>query len=300
MSHGIVAPKSGAKTLSETWTFVDGEWLPGNPGLIGPRSHAFWLASTVFDGARVFEGVMPDIELHAARLNRSAPSIGLKPIMEPDAIVGLVREGVKKFSPDAALYVRPMYWAEEDGPSAISPDPDSTRFALCLYEQPLPPPGIGLSLTLSPFRRPSLETMPTDSKAGCLYPNNARALREARGRGFDNALVRDMLGNIAETASSNVFMARDGVVMTPAVNGSFLNGITRQRTIRLLKEEGVAVQEVALRYEDFLAADEIFISGNFAKVMPVVRIDDRDLQPGPVARKARDLYWAFAHDRAAA
>jgi branched-chain amino acid aminotransferase len=300
VSHGIVAQKSGAKTLSETWTFVDGEWLSGNPGLIGPRSHAFWLASTVFDGARVFESVMPDIELHAARLNRSAPAIGLKPIMEPAAIVGLVREGVKKFSPDTPLYVRPMYWAEEDGPSSVSPDPDSTRFALCLYEQPLPPTGAGLSLTLSPFRRPSLETMPTDAKAGCLYPNNARALREARSRGFDNALVRDMLGNIAETASSNVFMARDGVVMTPAVNGSFLNGITRQRTIRLLKEEGVAVQEAALRYEDFLAADEIFISGNFAKVMPVVRIDDRDLQPGPFGRRARELYWAFAHDRAAA
>jgi branched-chain amino acid aminotransferase len=304
VSHGSSSQspivESRDRSFSDTWTFVDGSWIQGNPGLMGPRTHAFWMASTVFDGARWFEGVMPDMDLHAARLNRSAPAIGLAATMSPEAIVDLVRDGVKKFAPDTALYVRPMYWAEGDGIGAVSPDPDTTRFALCLYEQPMPAPSNGFSLTLSPFRRPSLETMPTDSKAGCLYPNNARALREAKSRGFDNALVRDMLGNIAETASSNVFMARDGVVMTPAVNGSFLNGITRQRTIRLLKEEGVAVQEAALRYEDFLAADEIFISGNFAKVMPVVRIDDRDLQPGPFGRKARDLYWAFAHDRAAA
>jgi branched-chain amino acid aminotransferase len=294
------ASKASERSFSDTWTFFDGSWIQGNPGLMGPRTHAFWMASTVFDGARWFEGVMPDMDLHAARLNRSAPGIGLAPTMSAEAIVGLVREGVKKFAPDAALYVRPMYWGEGDGIGAISPDPETTRFALCLYEQPMPAAGTSFSLTLSPFRRPSLETMPTDSKAGCLYPNNARALREAKSRGFDNALVRDMLGNIAETASSNVFMARDGVVMTPAANGSFLNGITRQRTIRLLREEGVQVEETALRYEDFLAADEIFISGNFAKVVPVNRIDGRDLQPGPMGRKARELYWAYAHDRAAA
>ena len=91
-------------------------------------------------------------------------------------------------------------------------------------------------------------------------------------------------------------MVKDGAVMTPASNGTFLNGITRQRMIRLLREEGLALEERTLRYEDFLDADEIFISGNYSKTMPVTRIDDRDLQPGPVARKARDLYWAFAHD----
>ena len=82
--------------------------------------------------------------------------------------------------------------------------------------------------------------MPTDSKAGCLYPNNARALRAAKAAGFDNCLVPDMLGNIAETATSNIFLVKDGVVRTPVPNGSFLNGITRQRTIGLLRAEGMA------------------------------------------------------------
>lgn len=285
---------------SETWTFVDGRWVDGNPGLTGPRSHAFWLGSSVFDGARFFEGVMPDMKLHAERLNRSAVALGLKPFVAPDEVVALTREGAKKFGADPQLYVRPMYWGEGDGPGAILPDPETTRFCLCLYVEPLPPASAGMSVTLSPFRRPTLETMPTDSKAGCLYPNNARALRDAKSRGFDNALVRDMLGNVAETTTSNVFMVKDGVVMTPMTNGTFLNGITRQRMIKLLREAGMEVVETTLRYEDFQGADEIFTSGNFAKTTPVIRIDHRDLQPGPVARKARELYWAFAHDGASA
>jgi branched-chain amino acid aminotransferase len=283
---------------SQTWNWFEGAWHEGNPPIIGPRSHAAWLGSSVFDGARIFEGVMPDLDKHCARVNRSASSMGLNATMGADAIMALVREGAKKFSPDAALYVKPMYWGESEGMSTIVPDPESTAFCLSLFEAPMPTPG-GLSLMKSSFRRPTMESMPTDSKAGCLYPNNARVLREAKARGFDNALVCDALGNVAETGTSNVFMAKDGVVQTPAANGTFLNGITRQRVIQLLRDDGVEVLEGTLRYEDFLAADEIFISGNYSKVMPVLRIDDRDLQPGPFYRKARDLYWAFAHSQAA-
>jgi branched-chain amino acid aminotransferase len=285
---------------SQTWTWFDGGWHEGNPGIMGPRTHAAWLGSSVFDGARYFEGVAPDLDLHAARVNRSAAALGLKPTMAADEIVALTHEGAKKFGSDVAIYVKPMYWAEADGLSTIIGDPDSTRFCLCLFEAPLAPPGSALSLTKSSFRRPTLETMPTDSKAGCLYPNNARALREAKGKGFDNALVLDMLGNVAETATSNIFMVKDGVVFTPAPNGSFLNGITRQRVLKLLRGDGLEVRETALRYEDFLGADEIFASGNYSKVTPVRKIDERELQPGPVGRKARDLYWAFAHDGRAA
>ena len=282
---------------SETWTWIDGEWHEGNPPMIGPRSHAAWLGSSVFDGARAFEGVMPDIDRHAERVNRSAETLGLSPTMTPEAIVGLASEGAKKFG-DQAIYVKPMYWAEADGSSTIIPDPDSTRFALCLFAEPMPTPG-GSRLTRTSFRRPTLDSMPTDAKAGCLYPNNARVLREAKAKGFDNALVCDALGNVAETGTSNVFMARDGVVMTPAANGTFLNGITRQRVIRLLRDEGVTVVEGTLRPDDFDAADEIFITGNYSKVMPVLKLDDREFQPGPFYRKARELYWAFAHNRAA-
>lgn len=280
--------------FSQTWTFLDGKWHEGNVPVMGARSHAFWLGSSVFDGARSFEGVAPDLDLHCQRINRSAVAMMLKPTMEPDEIIELAREGIKKFSVDQALYIRPMYWAEHGSPLAVAPDPDSTRFCLCIYETPMPPP-TGYSITMSKFRRPTLECMPVDAKAGCLYPNNARALFEAHERGFDNALLRDMLGNVAELANANVFMVRDGVVFTPAPNGTFLSGITRSRTIKLLKESGVEVVETILTEKDFAEADEIFSTGNFSKVSPIVQFEDKHMQPGPIAKKARELYWEWAH-----
>ena len=279
---------------SATWTYVDGGWHEGNVAIVGPRSHVMWLGSSVFDGARCFEGVAPDLDLHAARVNASARALGLAPTMTPEAIVALTWEGLRKFDGRTAVYVRPMYWAEDGGYMGVPADPETTRFCLCLYEAPMLPP-TGFSLTVSPFRRPTLETMPTNAKAGCLYPNNGRAILEAKKRGFDNALVLDMLGNVAETASSNVFVVRDGRVLTPAANGTFLAGITRHRSMKLLKEAGFEVAEATLSVADFKGADEIFSTGNHSKVVPVVRIEDRDLQPGPVARKLRDLYWDWAH-----
>jgi branched-chain amino acid aminotransferase len=284
---------------SQTWTFVDGDWHEGNVPMVGPRTHALWQGSSVFDGARAFEGTTPDTRQHFARVNRSAATLFLKPSVDVDTWQGLLADGLKKFSGSPAIYIRPMYWAEAGGYYGVPPDPESTRWCLCLYDVPMPEP-TGISITLSPFRRPTIETMPTDAKAGCLYPNNGRALMEAKSRGFDNCLLRDMLGNIAETGLSNIFMAKDGVVYTPATNGTFLNGITRQRTIALLRVAGVDVVEASLRYNDFEQADEIFSSGNYAKVMPVIRIDARDLQPGPMYRKARQLYWDYAHAGAAA
>jgi branched-chain amino acid aminotransferase len=215
---------------SQTWTYLNGDWHEGNVPILGPRSHAMWLGSSVFDGARAFEGVTPDLDRHCARVNASASALGLRPNMEVDHMVALVSEGLKRFRADAALYIRPMYWAEEGGYMSVPPDPASTRFLLCIYETPMPPPS-GFSVGVSPFRRPTPESMPTNAKSGCLYPQNGRAIMEAKARGFDNALVRDMLGNVAETGTSNVFMVKDGVVLTPVPNGSFLNGITRQRTI---------------------------------------------------------------------
>ena len=144
------------------------------------------------------------------------------------------------------------------------------------------PEAKGFSVTCSPFRRPSLEYSPTDAKAACHYPNSARAMREARARGFDNAVMLDPLSNVSELATANIWYARDGEVYTPVPNGTFLNGITRQRIINLLTEDGIKVHERSLKWQDFSEADEVFSTGNWAKVAPITRVEDRDLQPGPM------------------
>lgn len=281
-------------SYSQSWTFFEGDWHEGNVPIMGPRTHAAWLGSTVFDGGRAFEGVAPDLDRHCARVNWSATNFRLKAVVDTDTWLGLAREGIARFAPAAELYIRPMYWAQHGSGGGVLFDPETTNWCLCLYEAPMPKP-VGSAITLSPFRRPTMDCAPVDAKAACLYPNNSRALTEAASRGFSNCLMLDMLGNVAEFGNANVFMAKGGVVFTPAPNGTFLNGITRQRVIELLRGDGATVVEKTLRYEDFLNADEIFSSGNFAKVAPVIRIDDRQLAPGPFYRKARKLYWDFAH-----
>jgi branched-chain amino acid aminotransferase len=280
---------------SETWTFYNGRWQEGNFGILGPRSHAFWCGSSVFDGARAFEGVMPDAELHFARVNRSAEALGLAPTVSVDDWMAQAREGLTKFTSNEAIYLRPMYWAEEGGFMSVPPLAESTQALLCMYVTPMPEPKAGFSMCVSPFRRPTIETAPTNAKAGCLYPNNGRALRDAIQRGYENALILDMLGNVAETATSNIFAVKDGLCFTPVPTGCFLDGITRQRTIGLLRAAGTEVVEKSMSVQEFLDADEIFSTGNYSKIVPVTRFEERDLQPGPMAQKARNLYWDWAH-----
>jgi branched-chain amino acid aminotransferase len=281
--------------MSKTLTFFEDRWHEGDVRIMGPRTHGAWLASTVFDGARAFEGVMPDIELHCARVNRSAASLMLKPKVPQQRWLDLVHEGVARFDKAAELYIRPMYWAANGAAGGgVRFDPESTEWCLCIYEAPMPK-GAGFSMTLSPYRKPSAECMPVEAKAGCLYPNNTRALFESYGRGFDNCVLRDMLGNVAELANANIMMAKDGIVYTPSPNGTFLNGVTRQRVVGLLREHGATVVEKTMNWSEFEDADEIFSVGNFAKVAHANRIDERSLQPGPFYTKARKLYWDFAH-----
>ncbi len=283
----------------EIWTWTEGAWHQGDVKVAGAADHGLWQGTTVFDGARAFEDVAPDLDLHCARVNASARAMGLDPTLSDGEILELAREGLTKFRGDAPIYVRPMYWSRDCDPSLILADRTSTVFCLCLEALPMTDPASlpegGLRITTTRFRRPILATDVLDAKAGCLYPNNARMVAEAKSRGFDNALAQDLMGNVAELATSNVFIVRDGAVATPIPNGTFLNGITRQRIIRLLRDAGVEVRETVLTLEDVRAADEVFSTGNANKVVPVARLDDRTYGPGPVAKLARDLYWDFAH-----
>lgn len=271
-------------------TWIDGRWVEGNPPLLGPMTHAVWMASVVFDGARAFRGLAPDLDLHCRRLIRSAHVMGLAPPVTAEEVERLAWDGIGRFSADAELYVRPLLYSEE---GFVNPVPESTRFFLSVFEAPLPPPR-GLSAGLAPFRRPAPDMAPTGAKTSCLYPNVARTLRWARAAGFDTAVVLDGLSHVAEFATANLFLVKDGVVSTPVPNGTFLDGITRQRVIRLLRKDGFEVHERTIAFEEVSEADELFATGNYSKVVPVTRIGRRALQPGPVGARARDLYFRFA------
>ncbi len=275
-------------------TYFEGQWHDGDAPIMRAADHGAWLGSSVFDGARFFDGMTPDLDAHCARVNRSAEALMLTPSVTTEQMVELVQEGLQSYPTDTAVYIRPMYWGIDGDPTAIIPQEDSTGFAICLEEIPMAPESASATLTTTRFRRPVLESAVVNAKAGCLYPNNARMLQEARGKGFSNALVADAMGHVAETATANIFMVRDGEVFTPIPNGTFLAGITRARHIKNLRADGVKVHESVLSFEDFHDADEVFMTGNMSKVTPITALDDTQYQVGPIARRAREMYWDWA------
>jgi len=279
-------------------TWYQGRWHDGDVAVMRAADHGIWQGSSVFDGARWFDGVAPDLDAHCARVNRSAAALMITPTMTADEIARIAREGLKPYGKDQAVYIRPMYWALDGSELGVSPKENSTGFALCLEAVPMPAADATITLTRTRYRRPVLEDNVCNAKAGCLYPNNARMLVEAKAKGFSNALVADAMGNVAETATANVFMVKDGVAMTPIANGTFLSGITRARHIANLRADGIEVREAVLTFDDFHGADEVFLSGNFAKVTPVREFDGSHYQHGPVTRRARQLYMDWAHSAA--
>jgi branched-chain amino acid aminotransferase len=270
--------------------YIDGEWIEGNPAVLGPHDQAFWFATQIFDGARAFEGVAPDLDRHVERAFNSARHMGYEPNMNEDEVIDIALQACAKFPAGSELYVRPIFY-----PAAgfLYPDKDSTRFIMAVHEEPLPD-GSGFSVCLSSYRRPAPDSAPTLAKASALYPTTGMAVKEADDKGFDNAVMLDHENNVAEFGTSNLWIVKGGVAQTPVWNGCFLNGITRQRVLSLLNDDGIEAIERTLTWDDVKDADEIFSTGNFAKVKPVNKIEDRELQPGPVASRARELYWDFA------
>jgi branched-chain amino acid aminotransferase len=271
-------------------TYHNGQWSEGNVPLYGAMDHSVWMGSSVFDGARAIRGRLPDLRPHLERVVRSAQKVGLVCPVSVDEMEALVRDGVSRFPPDAELYVRPLVFACE---GFLLPVADKAGFALTLFDAPMPAFN-GFSACLSTLRRPDATMAPTDAKASALYANTSRAIREAQQRGFDQAIMLDSAGNVAEFASSNLFLVtEDGKVVTPVDNGTFLMGITRARVIELLGKAGVQVEERTVKREELETAREIFSTGNYGKVTPCVKYEGRTLEIGPVARKARELYLAF-------
>lgn len=277
-------------------TYFEGRWHDGDIAVMRAADHGIWQGSSVFDGARLFDGVTPDLDLHLARVNRSAAALMITPTVTAGDMLEIARDGLRAYGRGQAVYIRPMYWAVDGSDLGIAPAEDSTRFALCLEEVPMPPADAQTTVTRTRFRRPVLEDAVCNAKAGCLYPNNARMLVEARAKGFGNALVADAMGNLAESATANVFLVKDGVVFTPIANGTFLSGITRARHIANMRADGIEVRETVLTFDDALAADEVFLSGNFAKVTSVSRFDDREYRSRAMTDRIRGLYmdWALS------
>ena len=187
-------------------TYFEKNWHKGNIPIMNAADHGSWLGSTVFDGARYFDGVAPDLLAHCERLNQSAKAMGLVPTYSEKEIKDLILEGLTNYTKQSAVYIRPMYWGIGNGYSAIVPDADNIGFCICLEEIPMASDANTTTLTRTSFHRPILTDNLCNAKAGCLYPNNARMLQEASTKGFNNALIS---GLNKSTADAVIFFMAD-------------------------------------------------------------------------------------------
>ncbi|KKM99977.1 hypothetical protein LCGC14_1142400, partial [marine sediment metagenome] len=138
-------------------TYHDGRWHDGDIPIMHAADHGAWLGSTVFDGARYFDGMAPDLLAHCQRVNRSARALMMTPTVDPDDMMRIALDGLSAFPRDAAVYIRPMYWATQGGASAIVPLDEEIGFALCLEQIPMAAPDASTTLTTTRFRRPVME-----------------------------------------------------------------------------------------------------------------------------------------------
>jgi len=271
--------------------YYNGHWSESEPKVLGPLDQAFWMGSAVFDGARAFDGLVPDLDKHCQRLIESAEKMNLSPKQNAKEIEALCLEGVSKLPRNEDYYIRPMFYPVD---GAVVPDPASTTFILAIYEWTMSETPT-FTACRSSYRRPAKDMAPADAKACCLYPNVVRAKLEANRRGYDSGIVLDANGNVAEFETSNLFLVKDGEVHTPILNGTFLNGITRQRIMQLLQNDGYIVRERSIPYEEILSADELFSTGNLEKVIYCTQVEGAPEKGiGPISKRARELYFEFA------
>lgn len=269
--------------------YRDGRWEQSAEMTVPMGLHGLWNGSVIFDGARVIDGTAPDLLLHCQRLTRHAPEMALHSPLSASDIARLACEGAAMFAPDAELYIRPMLFGNGE---ALFP-PARTEFILQVQEYPMPRGGFA-ACTTSLLRRPSKGVLPVAYKSGWLYLHCLREIALAKDRGFQEVVMLNPDGDVVEFAGSNLFYARNGIVYTPAINGCFLPGVTRRRVIELLREMGVELHETRVELQELFQADEIFSSGNMAKVRPLIRLDDKELPVGPIYRAVEQAYRRFA------
>ena len=276
----------------KTINFFEDKWVDNNPTIIGPLSHGSWMGSPVFDGGRCFDGFAPDLMEHCERVIRSAQAMLMNPPLSSVEIYEIAKIGIKKLGREKDLYIRPLIWAE-DSMGLLRCDPDSAKFCISIIEMPMPTDE-GFSACITKYTRPTALSAPTDAKAACLYPNGARAMQYAFENGFDNAVILDPLGYIAEFASSNLFSVINDEVYTPEDNGTFLAGVTRKRVLELCKALGIVVHECKLTVEMLMNSSEIFSTGNYGKVMHLNNLDGKLFESGKFFKKIKKAYWDYS------
>jgi branched-chain amino acid aminotransferase len=281
--------------------WMNGQFVPWKEARLHVLSHALHYASSVFEGERAYGGVIFKGTEHHQRLHRSAEILGFKVpygVSEIDAAAAelLRRQGLT----DA--YLRPIAWrgSEQMGVSAQS---SRINVAIAAWEWPAYfSPELrekGIRLCWADYRRPSPQTAPTASKAAGLYMICTISKHAAEAKGFQDALMLDYRGLLAEATGANLFLVIDGKIHTPTPD-CFLDGITRRTVIDVARAAGIEVIERHIKPEELAKTAEVFLTGTAAEVTPVGEIGEYRFTPGRITKQLMDGYAKEVRKPAAA
>jgi branched-chain amino acid aminotransferase len=277
----------------------DGRLVPWREAKIHVLTHALHYASCVFEGERVYNGKVFKLAEHSQRLIDSARILGFE-IPWSRAEIDAATEAVVKANGIVDGYVRPVAWrgAEQMG---VSAQQTKIHMAIATWEWPAyfsPEARMrGIRLQIAKYARPAPNTAPTQSKAAGLYMICTLSKHAAEAEGYEDALMLDWRGRVAEATGANVFFVMDGKLHTPTPD-CFLDGITRRTVIDLAKKRGLEVVERAIMPDELTKANEAFLTGTAAEVTPVREIGPYHFQPGQITRMLMEDYDATVGKKA--
>ena len=273
------------------WIWFDGKLLPWREANVHVLTHALHYASSVFEGQRAYGGVIFRLSDHSVRLRNSAQLLGFELPWTVEEIDAACNEVVKANGFTDA-YVRPVAWrgSEQMG---VSPKGTKPHLAIAAWEWgKYFAPEIaakGLRLDIAPWRRPAPYTAPVHSKAAGLYMIATLSKKHADERGYDDALMFDWRGQVAEATGANAFFVKDGALYTPTPD-CFLNGITRQTVMDLARRRGVEVVEKAIWPEELEGFQQMFITGSAAEVTFIQSAGPWNFEIGDLSRQLAQDY----------
>ena len=271
--------------------WLNGAFVPWREAKLHVLSHALHYASAVFEGERVYNGNVFKMTEHHQRLHKSAELLGF----EIPYSVREIDEATRQLCKDNGIedgYVRPIAWR---GSEMMGVSAQKTRINLAIAAWPWPvyfsPEARleGIRMKTAPYRRPAPETAPVHSKAAGLYMICTLSKHAVEAEGYNDALMLDWRGQIAEATGANIFLVQDGKLHTPKPD-CFLDGITRRTVIELAKKRGYEVIERAIMPEELARTDEVFISGTAVEVTPVREIDAHSFTPGEITKTLMQDY----------
>ena len=300
-------PQAAPVETTELWAFFRGEFVPLRDANINVMTHGFNYGTAVFEGIRAYwnadEEQLFALELiaHYARIRASARLLMMEVRQSAEELAEITVDLLRRDGLREDVYVRPIVYksSETIGVRLHNLDSDITIFGVP-FGQYIDTEG-GIRAQVSSWRRTDDNAIPARGKITGAYVNGALAKSEAQLNGFDEAIVLTADGHVSEGSAENLFIVKNGILITPPVTDNILEGITRRRLLGIARDDlNITTLERSIDRTELYGADEVFLCGTGAQISPVIEIDRRPIgtgRPGPVSRDLSRAYFDAVRGR---